>query len=165
MTNRKRDGYNHSPPIRGHLAARHTLLAEVLLGWQTISLGISGQTGGDSGLLHNILLNMGLANTWGYYLIFVGYLMLQNAGIEFWLGRRWGDKYVRLMAGARRMGALGSVFAWIIIAYLEFRTPLNGFKTLAWMVPVNLSMSAYIFWETTRVYFFLGTFSHGSRAQ
>lgn len=160
MPNRANPRASYSKPQRGLLAARHTLLMEVLLGWYMMTLGYSGQTGGDgTGVLHMVLEKMGLDDIWGYYFIAVGYLMLQNAAVEFFLGRYWGDEAIRWMAIARSATSLASIFAWVITLYLLIQTPLSVFKGLELMTPLAVALSSYTYWETTRVHSIIGGWS------
>ncbi|MGI4982983.1 MAG: hypothetical protein ACRYGL_06595, partial [Janthinobacterium lividum] len=92
MRHRNRDGFAYDPPLPGRLAARHTLLAEIYMGWHMMTLGYSGQANGDgTGILHQVLARIGIDDIWGYSFIAVGTFMLQCALIEFLWGRRWND--------------------------------------------------------------------------
>lgn len=153
-----RDRHGYNPPLPGRLAARHTLIAEFIVGVQMMTLGYSGQTGGDgTGILHVVLERLGLDDTFGYYFLFAGLFMLQAATIEFLWGKSWSDDAIFRMAGFRKLAALGSAFGWLILMYLQLTTPLNTFKSLIIQAPVYLAVSLYFLWETRRVEYYTST--------
>jgi len=157
MTNRSRNGYAYNPPIRGKLAARHTLLAEAYMACQMLGLAYSGQVGGDGiGVLHLMLATMGIDDIWGYCFGLVGVGMMWFSLSEFFIGRNWDDKTIAWFAAWREACAVGALFLWIIVLYLLTTTSLSTFKTMVLTVPVHLLMAAYFVWENGRVRFFIG---------
>ncbi|WP_347558590.1 hypothetical protein [Robbsia sp. KACC 23696] len=152
-----REGGRYSPPIRGRLAARHTLLAETYMGITMIALGYSGQTGGDgSGVLHQVLERMGIDDIWGYCFIVIGLAMVWFSLSEFFIGRHWDDKTISWFATWRKGCAASAGILWLIVGYLLSTTSLSAFKGLTLTVPVHLALAAYFVWENSRVRFFIG---------
>lgn len=165
MPNRIREGHPYNPPIPGKIGARHTLLVEIYMAFSMITIGYSGQVGGDgSGALHRCLEHLGLDDIWGYSFCLIGILMVQGAFVEFIWGRHWEDAAIQRAAQWRKFCSFAATILWLVALYLQLTTPLRTFISMLLMSPINIALSGYIFWETARVHFFIGTF-HASRAR
>ncbi|SDV49066.1 hypothetical protein [Chitinasiproducens palmae] len=158
MASQTRDFHAYHPPRPGRLAARHTLLAEIYMGWQMIALGYSGQVGGSdgSGVLHQVLEHLGIDDIWGYSFLLVGVFMLQCAAVEFVWGRKWDDQAIRIASGFRKASSAAALVLWGIALYYLLTTSLAAFKSMTMLVPLHLGMAVYFLWENSRVYFYTG---------